>query len=489
MKKSLFKKSLIFTLVGVSLSATEYNVSLAEAIAIALQNNQKLKISQTSIKIADTMYEQAMSAHYPTLDVSVSASRLDEPTTFTMRGITQVDNTQSIAMNNALSGAAAADGNAVTSATYAGIAASTPTQTSFPIDMEVQTTGRDTVFSQVSTTIPLYTGGKISALVEQAQIGKKIAQVSNLRTKSEVIYDVKRYYYGVVLTKELKKLSGDTLVRMGFIRDLTSRLYEGGSMNVKKTDYLRTKLSVNLIESFNETIIKKETMAKSALLFAMGLSYKDSVDVTQESIKTPSMSKNLEAIVENAYDFNHDYKTLKLAVDVSEAKVDEAQSAYLPSLGFTASAQNIYNDYEYGLINENNKNSWTIGIGLEWSLFDGMRTTNKVEQNRLEKLKLEQQEIVLQEGIALQVKQAFIEMNSTYKQYEILKEAVQTAKENRDLNTRAYQEDMVPTKDVLEAQLFESLTMADYYKSLYEHTLARISVDYIVGEVIQSSSK
>ena len=404
------------------------------------------------------MYNQAISAHYPTLDVSVSASRLDEPVTFSM------------------------EGNAIL---YPG----TPFESSAPIAMEVQTMGRDTVFSQVSTTLPLYTGGKISALVHQAEIAHKIAKEGRLRAKNEVIYDVKRYYYGVILTQQLKKLSQETLTRMSFIRDLTSRLYKGGSMNVKKTDYLRTKLSVNMIEVFNETIIKKETLAKSALIFAMGLSYKDKVTLTQESIKEPRLNENLEAIVQNAYDFNHDYKTLKLAINVHDSKLNEAKSDYLPSLGFRASAQNIYNDYDYGIINEQNKNSWTIGIGLEWSLFNGMRTTNKVEQSRLEKFKLEQQEIILQEGLALQVKQAFIEINSTYKQYEILKKAIETAKENRNLNIRAYQEDMVQTKDVLEAQLFESLTVADYYKSRYEHALARISVNYIVGEVIENSVK
>lgn len=480
------KYTLLFILIGVTLNAGEYKVSLEEAIDIALKNNQKLKISQTSIEIAETMYKQAMSAHYPTLDLSVSAARIEKPMTFSIAGTTPVDNTQAIVGYNALSAAAAADGDFATSATYANIAASTPAQSPLPINMEVQMTGRDTVTSEISTTIPLYTGGKISAIVQQAKIGKKIAQENKLRTKNEIIYDVKRYYYGVVLTKQLKKLSEETLEKMDLIRELTSRLYQGGSLSVKKTDYLRTKLSVERIKSVSEKISKNEIMAKSALLFAMGLSYNDTVEVTQESIKTPSINKNLEEIIENAYDFNHDYKTLKLVIGLHEAKIDEAQSSYLPSVGLKASAQNVYSDYEYGLVNDNNKNTWTIGIGLEWSLFDGMRTINEVKQSRLEKLKLKQQEIVLKDGIALQVKQAFIELNSTYNQYMIFKEAVQTAKESCDLNTRAYQEGMVDTKDVVEAQLSESLMMADYYESLYEHTLAHISVNHIVGEVIQN---
>ena len=474
-------------LLASSLLAMEHNVSLDEAISIALKNNAKLKVAQTSIKISDTLYNQAYSAHYPTLDLSANAFRMSQDSTFQLRGSTTIDNSQSILMNNALSGAAAADGNANTSATYAGIAASTPSQTVIPIEFDTKVLGRDSVISKVSTVLPIYTGGKISSYVKQASIGQKIAQEAHKRSHNEVIYDVKRYYYSVVLTKQLKKLSDDTMERMNFIQELTTQLYQGGSLNVKKTDYLRTKLGINIMESLNIEITTNETLAKSALLFAMGLPWNDSVDVTQEEIEVPSMDSSLESLVSNAYSFNPDYQTLKLAINVYDAKIDEAQSDYLPSIGAYASAQNIYNSYEYGIINEDNENTWTIGIGAEWSLFNGMRTSNQVEQNRLEKLKLQQQEILLKEGLALQVKKEFLKIKSSYKQYEVLTEAVQTAAENRDLNTRAYQEDMVDTKDVIESQLFESYTLGAYYTSMHTYALARAKLDFVVGRAMSEA--
>ena len=109
------------------------NVTLDEAINIALKNNKKLKVSDTSIQIADTLYNQAMSAHYPALDASISAMRFDEAPTFEMRGTTQIDNRQNIALYQGLSGAAAADGNDYTSGLYAALAANTPAQSTLPI--------------------------------------------------------------------------------------------------------------------------------------------------------------------------------------------------------------------------------------------------------------------------------------------------------------------------------------------------------------------
>jgi len=463
--------------------------TLDEAIAIALENNKNLKISQTSLEIADTLYKQAMSAHYPTLDVSVSAMRLDEAPTFEMRGVTTVDNTQSIALYNSLSGAAAADGNAVTSATYAGIAASTPQTSELPMDMDVKLMGRDTAIAKVDLMLPLYTGGKITSLVEQAEMGKAIANEGIARSRNQVIYDVKKYYYGIVLAKQIKQLTSDTLERMSFIRDLTSEMYQGGSLSVKKTDYLRSKLSVNMIAVFYEDIKSKEVMAKAALANAMGYGWKEEVDVAVSELRAPEMDKDLEAMIEQAYKFNPDYKTLKLALKVQDAKIDEAQSEYLPQAAFIASAKSMYNDYEYGVINETNKDSWSIGVGVEWSLFNGMRTSNKVEQSRLEKLKMKDQEILLQDGLALQIKQAYLEMKSTYNKYKVLADGVAIANENRDLNTRAYQMDMVETKDVIESQLFEAFTQADYYRVQNSHALARAKADLIIGYAVEEALK
>ena len=490
MKKTKLIMSGLFSFVlANSLYAANHKLTLDEAIEIALHNNAKLKVSQTAIKIADTMYNQAMSASYPTLDASVNAMRMDQAPMYELRGVTKIDNTQTINMYNGLSGAAAVDGNPTLSNAYGAIANATPKTSELPVSMSVQTSGRDIAVSKIQLQYPLYTGGKITSIINQAQIGKLIAAEGKKRTTNEVVFDIKRYYYGVKLAENLKQLASDTQERMSFVRDLTEKLYKGGSLHVKKTDYLRSELSVELIESLDEEIKQKEEMAKAALVFAMGLPWTDTVELSDREFKKPNMSKTLANLVNDAYKFNPDYTRLKMAIKINGEKIKEAKSDYYPTVGLMASAQNLYSDYHYGMTNETNRNSWTIGVGVNWSLFNGMRTTNKVQQSRLEKLQLEQKQIILKDALALQVKQAFLQMKNSYKQYEILSKASKTASQNRDLNTRAYQEDMVSTKDVIEAQLMESYTLGAYYRALHDNALAHANADYIVAKSIEEELK
>ena len=59
------------------LNAAQVSVTLDEAIRTALENNNALKISRTEIAIARAQYEQAMSAHYPSIDLQATALRAD----------------------------------------------------------------------------------------------------------------------------------------------------------------------------------------------------------------------------------------------------------------------------------------------------------------------------------------------------------------------------------------------------------------------------
>jgi len=484
---------------GSLLHAAQYRVTLEEAVAVALEHNARMQISKEGVQIAEALYDQALSARYPSLDLEVTAMRMDEAPTFEMRGTATTSAAvaqQQLLSNAQFMDAVTATENMATGSTTPLLAESTAqgmiaggmvNSQTIPIALDVKVAGRDTVLGRLNLMLPLYTGGRIGALIRQADLNRNISREGVRRARNEVIYDVRRYYYAAMLTRHLKQLADDTYERMNFIQDLTSELYQGGSMSVKKTDYLRSRLTVNLIDSFREQIASAVTMADAALAFSMGLSWDDELSLAETDFKAPEMDVPLKKMVEAAYRENPDFKTLKLAVDVAGAGVDEAFSGYLPQAALFANAQSIYNDYDYGIINDTTKDSWTLGVGIKWSLFNGMRTTAEVERQRRERLKMQHQELLLKGALALQVREAFTQMESSYRRFGVLRDAVALAAENRDLNTRAYQEEMVETKDVIEAQLLETFTEGDFYRAQHDHALARARADYVIGTALEEA--
>lgn len=121
---------------------------------------------------------------------------------------------------------------------------------------------------------------------------------------------------------------------------------------------------------------------------------------------------------------------------------------------------------------------------MELPIFDGFRTTNQVNEARARLARLREQQVLLREGLALQVKHALIQMQSSAAQQRANAEAVRASEENRDLHERAYQEELVETKDVIESQLIESFIKAQHLKSLYDHVEAQARLDFVVGQEV-----
>jgi len=62
--------------------------------------------------------------------------------------------------------------------------------------------------------------------------------------------------------------------------------------------------------------------------------------------------------------------------------------------------------------------------------------------------------------------------------------AMRSAQESRELNTRAYQEELVETEKVIRAQLMEALMSAQHLKARYDYAAIRSQLSLTVGKEI-----
>jgi outer membrane protein TolC len=150
-------------------------------------------------------------------------------------------------------------------------------------------------------------------------------------------------------------------------------------------------------------------------------------------------------------------------------------------MALTGGLHKWWNDNDGGMATEVNREGWTVGVGLEIPLFDGFLARNRVAETRARLAKIKEEKFLLKEGIALQIKDAFLSLSAAQKAYAATLEAMKAAVENRDLNTRAYQNDLVETEKVIRAQLMEALMSATHYKARYDHIAFQSQITLLVG--------
>jgi outer membrane protein TolC len=139
------------------------------------------------------------------------------------------------------------------------------------------------------------------------------------------------------------------------------------------------------------------------------------------------------------------------------------------------------------LFNDANRTGWTIGVGVKWDVFDGGLTRASVDAAHAAKLRLEAQKVLLDHGLALQIKDALLRIQRSRAQLADTTQAQSYAQENRKLNLRAYQEEMVETKEVIEAQLVESFAGASVLRARHEELAAMADLEYLVGKAAQQT--
>jgi outer membrane protein len=448
------------------------HLDIDTCLDISLKNNHRRPASKFAMEVAEAQHKQALSAYWPQLSLRSLYSQLDQDPNFIFpaRSIPVPAQTATIPANSFGPGVPPAP-----------VPVTTPASQFNVPQQNVKLFDKHNLLTSLNLTYPLYTGGLRSAKVNQAEKGIEVAKQEVRRTELQIIYDTKKMYYGAVLAKRVLQIAKDTLGRLETTLQFTENLYKAGSGKVKKTDYLKNKAIVESTRSMVALLENNEKLAKAGLINTMGLQWQAAIALAAQEIPYSFCKSDLSKLVGTAYQFNPDWAKLKAGLEAAQAKIREERSGHLPTLALTGSLNHIANPYDQGLATARNKDSWAVGIVLELPIFSGFLTQNKIKAARANLEKIKEEKVLLREGIALQVKDTFLRLVRAQQQQKAAKEAMLAATENRELNERAYENELVETKDVLEAQLMESSMEAEYQKILYDHIEAQAHLELIVG--------
>lgn len=449
--------------------APSQTLTLDECLSFAMENNHRRPASAFALEIAEAQHRQALAGYWPQIGLKTGFQRMDEAPNFLFPASTFAVPAQTIV-------------------TPFGPLQTPPQSIQVPAQ-DVKLADRDSSFASLNTTLLLWDGGMRKGLREQAKGGVDIAKAEVRRTELEVQDSVTRMYYGAVLARQLHQVGKDTLARMEATLHLTESMYKEGSGRVKKTDFLDNKVMVETIRATVAMLEKNEQLSQAALANTMGLNWQVSINPSAQEIPYEPYSVNLDELVGTAYRFNLDWEKLEAGLRALEGAETTAKSGHYPKLAMTVDLHKWWNDYDAGMATARNKAGWTVGIGLEIPIFNGNLVRNQVREAHARLEKTREEQFLLKEGIGLMVKDNLLSLIATRKAMDATAEAMKAAEENRDLNTRAYQNELAETQDVIKAQLIESLMTAQHLKNRFDHVALQSQLTLIIGTEVWKQIK
>ncbi len=328
-----------------------------------------------------------------------------------------------------------------------------------------------------SITQPVFTGGKIRQTYKISQYGEQAASAAEKKKTAEILYKTEGYYWQVLSVQEKVKLANDYKIMLEKLVTDLENLYQEGI--ITHNDLLKAKVKLNEV---NLKLLKAQnglSLAKMALCQVTGLPLETDIRLT-DSLSTTLSPLTDDDYVSRALQQRAEIEMLNEGVKIAGSGVKLMKSRFMPNIGLTAGYL-MTNPNPYNGMTEEFGGDWNVGLVCNIPVFHFGEKRQTLEAARHEQqvseLKLEE----AREMISLQVQQAVYSYTESVKKAEMAKIALTQATENLQLTQDNFDEGMLQTRDVLEAQTMWQDAYSTYIDALTEQQLSDTKLKKVTG--------
>jgi outer membrane protein TolC len=306
-------------------------------------------------------------------------------------------------------------------------------------------------------------------------------QTSKVALKSSIvskITEIKKNFYSVILTKKLLEITRESFENAKRNLSNVQALRQQGL--VSEFDALTAEVRV---ENIRPAVLQMENalkLAKEGLKISMAIPQSQEIDVEGEIDYDDSDILPEQTAIEQAMKSNYDLLTLENLRRVNNAYVEISRSEYWPSLvafgnySFNGSSDNL---------NFNNYRSAIVGLSFSINLFNGMRTTNKVQQSLIEVEKTDYQIMQLRQAISIQVKSKINDLARIKSNIEAQERNVNLAQRGYEIATTRYREGTGSQLEIENADLALRQAKTNLLQSYYDWTIAKNELEALLGNI------
>ena len=322
---------------------------------------------------------------------------------------------------------------------------------------------------------PLYTGGRLNAVYEQAKEDVKRRGFEKDIIVQELISGTKRGYFSILKAeKGLQTVKTQKEMAQEHLRKAELMFREG---IVTKVDVLKTEVFLSDIEQQILAMENSISLAKASLSFLLNQPLSTEFEI--EDILEKQKEKNdLDYWTRLSYKSRPELKQLESAGRIYEYNIDVAESGRKPQV---ALFYNYMVDRGSAAPVDRWNNSWNIGVALEMDIWNWGETGDRIQKAIHAKKEVDTEYSLLLKAVELEVKTALLNMETAARQTENIKKSLEKAEENLRVTNLLYSEGMLTTTDVLDAQSDLASARNRYYQSLYDYQLAYAELEKSAG--------
>jgi outer membrane protein len=316
--------------------------------------------------------------------------------------------------------------------------------------------------------------------LQARQTALNLSKEQLAQVKERVKDSAYKRYYAILITEKQLHFLNEGVKRLQKLYYDDSVMFKNGF--VERLDLDKVQVQLTNLQTTRNIVDNSVRLAYAALKFSLGISQKDTVVLKDEL----SVDKIKEGILDETFNYSDrpEVRALENVKKLQQLDLKRNQLGYLPTVAAQANytvngmGQNFFTDKNTTWIR-----SSFIGLNINIPLFDGFQRKYKIQQSRFNVEKADNtldymKQVIDLEQVATKetLKNSLLNLDAQQRNMELAERVFNTTKIK-------FQEGVGSSFEVLQADADYQTAQANYFNSLYNAIVAKISYQRSLGKL------
>lgn len=341
----------------------------------------------------------------------------------------------------------------------------------------------------LNSQVTLFNGLSNLKQIDLEEENESSIKINLDKEKYDIAYKVNAAFFDVIKREKIVTVNQDNLKDS---RDQLERINE--FMNVGKrtiADVYKQDVLVAQNELILERSVNDFKKSKVDLLLAInsnldadftpsenGINYNLSDSDLKQIIDRNS---NTDVLMNRALEKRYDYKSSIQDIKIGETQLNiDRKNQYFPIISGFAN----YNLNASRVNNILDSRSFSFGLSLSYPIFQGFKMDNKRQASEISIKQKQDNLSQLEQQIKSDLKKAYIDLETAYKQIEILNRNIKSAEQDKLFSEENYRVGIGTLLDVQTASTKLNSLKIERINAYYDFLLAEKRLNYFSGELI-----
>jgi outer membrane protein TolC len=441
-------------------------LNLDSAIAIAISNNADVKIAALELERARSAVKEAYGYAYPTLDLTAQFSHFIEKPKMAFPDFGAM-------LNNSVYGVLFKE-KVLPEDKNKFLPMATTLQT-FALANSYNTTLQ---LQQVLFSSTVFKG------ISSSGIYKDLAREALVSKISSAVLNTKKAFYGALLAQEVLRITQESFDNAKKNFENVKAMQKQGM--VAEFDALRAEVQVENLRPLVYQMESNLEMVKNNLKIVLGIDQSEDItlegELKYEDQKLLSENEYINLAVEK----NFDLRTMKMKRNFDEALIDLDISSYYPNIAAFGNYTLAGSSDDF---NFKNYRQSLVGINFSINLFNGFRTSQKVEQGKINVMKTDESINQLKDVLISQIKTKLVEIKKIQANIDAQNRNIELAQRAYNISELRYKEGTGNQIEIENADLALRQAKTNRLQSVYQYISTIAEIENLIGNLDQKYLK